>query len=86
MTEEEVLLFEVEKSFGENKSLMVARGESSSFEEFGKVLVVFQTFDVRFEPDPEEGPRETPPSAIGLIQPYGREEFRVKDASPFSQE
>lgn len=38
MTEEEVLLFEVEKSFGENKSLMVARGESSSFEEFGKVL------------------------------------------------
>lgn len=72
-TEEGVLLFEAEKSFGENKSLMMVRGESSSFEEFGKALVVFQTFDVWFEPDPEEGPRETTPSAIALIQPYGRE-------------
>ncbi|KAF4797831.1 hypothetical protein TURU_069745 [Turdus rufiventris] len=36
--------------------------------------------------DPEEGPRETIPSTIALIQPYGREEFRVKDVSPFSQE
>lgn len=55
-TEEGVLLFEAEKSFGENKILMMVRGESSSFEEFGKALVVFPTFDVWFEPDPEEDP------------------------------
>lgn len=64
----------------------MVRGEISSFEEFGKALVVFQTFDVGFEPDPEEGPWETTPSANALIQPYGREEFRVKDVSPFTQE
>lgn len=81
-----LLLFEAEKSFGVNKSLMMVRGESSSFEEFGKALVVFQTFDVWFQLDPEEGPRETIPSTIALIQPYGREELRVKDVSPFSQE
>lgn len=85
-TEEGELLFEAGKSLGENKSFLMVRGEISSFEEFGKAFVVFQTFDVGFEPDPEEGPRETTPSANALIQPYGREEFRVKDVSPFTQE
>lgn len=63
-TEEWVLLFEAEKSFGENKSLLMVRGEISIFEEFGKALVVFQTFDIWFKSDPEEGPRETTPPAL----------------------
>lgn len=40
--------------------------------------VVFQVFDVSFDPDHEEVPRETTPSATAFVQPYeGKEDLRM---------
>lgn len=65
--QENIAEFEEKSSFWESKRQLddgIKKGGSSSSDEFGKALVIFQTFDVSFDPDPQEDPKETTPSEI----------------------